>query len=267
MKLISSRRAYEFRMDDLRLTILSLSAVQESVKTLFGFGGVEIGSPTPTFGPVQPTLPPGLVFHTGAWISPEKQLVPIRMMNFEPRRIVIDVAGPSWAIDPIYALLRANLQPLVAPDGSPAVGQPERIRDFSEISISFPLDPLDLLAPAAKEVFSRATLAGDDTPDAVVVPVITLQVQRAKDEFPGIALWGNTSLQLALRAGTQLAEHTYYSAAPLASDAHQAYLAALQEAMGVAELPTPALLDGNEKPAKSSGKRVRQRRSEDRAQR
>lgn len=262
MKLISSRRAYEFRMDDLRLTILSLPAVQESVKKLFGFSGVEVGSPAPTFGPVQPTLPPGLVYYTGAWVSDDKQLVPIRMLTFEPRRIVIDVVGPSWTIDPLFVLLRKSLQSLIAPDGSPAIGEPERTRDFSEISISFPLDPLALIAPSAKEIFSHATLAADDRAGAVVVPILTLQVQGANEEFPGIAPLSGTSLQLAPRAGSRLEEHVYYSAAPLPSEAHQTYLVELQMALGIANPVTLALPFSAPKTIKTSSKRMRAKRDE-----
>ena len=261
MKLISSRRAYEFRMDDLRLTILSLSVVQESVKKLFSFGGVEIGSPTPTFGPVPPTLPPGLVVHTGAWVSDEKQLVPIRMLNFEPRRIVVDVAGPSSAIEPIFGLLRHTLATLNAPDGSPAIGEPERTRDFSEISVSVPLDLTDLLSTRARDILSRAVLAADPHSDLAVVPVVTLQVQPKDSEFQGVAPVGSAALQLAPRAGTHLGEHIYYSAAPLTSDAHQAYLVELLGALGIDQADMRALPEGEPVSVEPAKKVTRTKRS------
>ena len=47
------------------------------------------------------TFPPGVVFYLGVWIHQEEQIIPIRFINFEQNCIVIDVAGPTEAIDGI----------------------------------------------------------------------------------------------------------------------------------------------------------------------
>jgi hypothetical protein len=71
-----------------------------------------MGSPIATFGEVSVTYPPGFVFAMGVWISQEKQILPIRFIHFEQRRIVIDVVGPSSAITAIFEQLRHFLSEL-----------------------------------------------------------------------------------------------------------------------------------------------------------
>src|SRR5947209_3127631 len=106
IKLLSSRRAYEFRPDDLRLSVLSVKPVQEQITQLFQFQTSIMGTPMATFGDVPVTYPPGFVFDMGVWISQNKQVIPIRFLHFEQRRIVIDVAGPSFAITAIFDQLQ-----------------------------------------------------------------------------------------------------------------------------------------------------------------
>src|SRR5229473_6611130 len=106
VKLLSSRRAYEFRTDNLRLSMLSIKPVQEQIQQLFQFQASVMGTPMATFGDVPIAYPPGFVFDMGVWISQQdKQLIPIRLLHFEQRRIVIDVTGPSSAITAIFEQL------------------------------------------------------------------------------------------------------------------------------------------------------------------
>src|SRR5437764_371982 len=102
VKIITGRRAYEFRPDDLRLSLLSTKIVQEQIQQLFQFQTSAMGTPAPMFGDVPVTYPPGFVFDVGVWLSPDEQLVPIQFLHFEQRRIVIDVAGSSIAIPHIF---------------------------------------------------------------------------------------------------------------------------------------------------------------------
>src|SRR6266481_2653164 len=102
IKILSSRRAYEFQQDDLRLSVVSARPVQQQFQELFRLQTSAMGSPSPTFGEVPATYPPGFVFDMGIWISPGEQLVPIRFLHFEQYRIVIDVAGTSDALTPIF---------------------------------------------------------------------------------------------------------------------------------------------------------------------
>src|SRR6185503_13027993 len=116
IKILSSRRAYEFRQDDLRLTMLSTKMVQQQFQELFQFQASMMGSPSPTFGDVPATYPPGFVFDMGVWVSPEQQPVPIRFLHFEQRRIVIDVAGSSESITAIFEQVKSFFSALHAPD-------------------------------------------------------------------------------------------------------------------------------------------------------
>src|SRR2546426_8674141 len=122
VKLLTSRRAYEFRPDDLRLSTLSIKPMQEQIQQLFQFQTSAMGSPMATFGDVPATYPPGFVFDMGVWISEDKQIIPIRFLHFEQRRIVIDVAGPSSAITAIFGQLRQFLAEIQVSYGSPIVG-------------------------------------------------------------------------------------------------------------------------------------------------
>src|SRR5260221_5979497 len=109
VKLLTSRRAYEFRPDDLRISMLSTKPVQEQIQQLFQFQTAMMGTPIATFGDVPVTYPPGFVFDMGVWISQDKQIIPIRFLHFEQSRIVIDVAGPPVALTPSFHGLRQLL--------------------------------------------------------------------------------------------------------------------------------------------------------------
>lgn len=75
IKLIASRRAYEFPPDALRLTMLSLAPIVQRLQEIFAFQFAQVGTPSPTFGPVAQTLPPGLVFTMGTFASEDFNLV------------------------------------------------------------------------------------------------------------------------------------------------------------------------------------------------
>src|SRR5712692_10405927 len=130
VKILTSRRAYEFSPDALRLSSLCIQPVQQQIQRLFNFQSSVIGPPVASFGAVPSTFPPGIVFDIGAWIHQEEHIVPIRFLHFEQNRIVIDVAGPTVAIDGIADRLFHYLSGLQAADGSPIVGEPERVLDY-----------------------------------------------------------------------------------------------------------------------------------------
>jgi len=232
IKILTARRAYEFRPDDLRLTMLSVQQVQELIKQSSSFQIAAIGGPMPTFGPVPPTIPPGLVFNFGAWMPSEDQLVPIRFLHIEPRRIVIDVAGPSSAIDAIFARLRDIVAPLAAPDGTPAIGAYTQVLDYSEITAYFPFAWEALFAPPVRDVFARAMHTGEDQRELVLAPTLYMQARDAHAESAGgIGTPDSRTLQFAPRAGTKPEERVYFSGVPLDSDAHLTYLEKLEAAL------------------------------------
>ena|SRR3989442_1593141 len=231
MKLLGSRRAYEFRPDDLRLSTLSIKPVQEQIQRLFQFQTAVMGSPLPTFGDVPATYPPGYVFNMGTWVSEDKQIMPIRLLHFEQRRIVIDVVGPSSAITAIYEQLRRFLSELQAPDGSPTIGEPERVLDYSVISAQFPFALDALLVSPLRQLITKASTT-TDSQESMLVPTIVMQTHPTGQEIAKLANPEDSgAFTLGLRVGTRPEEHIYLSAAPLDSEAHLAYLTKLDAAL------------------------------------
>ena len=232
VKLLGARRAYEFRSDELRLSVLSMESVRQRLNDLFHFQAGGIGAPIPTFGTVPTPLPPGLVLDFGAFLSPDGLVVPIRFLHFEQRRIVIDVAGPSSAIDGIFAQLFEGLSDLHASDGSPVIGTPDQILEYSEVSAQFSFDLDEILAPALRTLVASTRGTGERTNDMVIAPTLYIQVQPKAEESPGgITNPNSRILQFAFRTGTRPDERIYFSGAPLDSEAHLAYLSAFERSV------------------------------------
>lgn len=230
LKLITSRRAYEFRMDDLRLSVLCLPEVQAQIQRMFSFESAVVGTPQETFGPVGISLPPGLVFDIGVLETLDGPAIPIRFLHFEQKRIVIDVAGPSSAIDAIFDRMRYALGELTSPDGSPAIGEVERVLDYSEFSGQFAFSLVSLLNPDARDLVVRASAhQGGRKQEVMVVPTVTLSVHGEDEEYGGLSSTAiSRRLQLAVRAGTSPADGIYFSGAPLDSETHRSYLSELE---------------------------------------
>ena len=232
VKILTSRRAYEFHPDDLRLSTLCTKPVQEQIQQLFHFQTTLMGSPMATFGDVPATFPPGIVFDMGVWIFQDKQLVPIRFLHFEQRRIVIDVAGPSSAITAIFEHLRQFLSQLQAADGSPVIGEPERVLEYTEISAQF-LFPLDkVFSPSMRKFFAKSVSEKASEKEEIPIPILVIQPLPPEQEYAGVVNVNHPrSFTLALRAGSHPEEHVYFSAAPLDSEAHLSYLNELDTAL------------------------------------
>lgn len=232
IKIITSRRAYEFRPDDLRLSALCIKPVQEQIQNLFQFQSGIMGTPMPTFGEVPATYPPGFVFNMGVWITPDEQLVPIRFLHFEQRRIVIDVAGTSSALAPIFEHLRRFLADLHAPDGSPVIGEPERVLDYSVITAKFPFSLEAMLAPSLRKLLERATNAEANSKELAMASTFVTQMHPLGQEIARVASpEDSVAFTFGLRVGTKLVDHIYLSCAPLDSEAHLSYLNELEEAL------------------------------------
>jgi hypothetical protein len=221
IRILTSRRAYEFRPDDLRLSVLSTRPVQEQVQEQFAFQAATMGSPFPTFGEVPATNPPGFAFNMGVWISPEEQLVPIRFLHFEPTRIVIDTAGPSSAVTAIYEHIRTFFAELKAPDGSPVIGEPEQMLDYSEIVATYPFALDMIIAEPFRKILNTALIKGSDK-GKVMIPSIFIQSLMVDEKF--VIPPHFQGLGFSLREGTQPEERIYFSSGPLDSDTHLSYL-------------------------------------------
>jgi hypothetical protein len=227
VKILTSRRAYEFRIDDIRLSMLSTKPVQEQIQHHFHFQNAAMGIPIATFGEVPSTYPPGVVFDMGVWPTAEQQLIPIRFLHFDQRRIVIDVAGPSSAIDEIYRDLQNFLSSLQTSDGYPIIGEPENILDYSEFAVQFSCDISTLLPPSIKQVFSRYVRETSIYRDKIAIPLLCIAPLGAMEKFGGAIPGDYRTFTLTLRAGTRLEDAVFFSGAPLSSERHREYIADL----------------------------------------
>ncbi len=233
IKVITSRRAYEFHPDDLRLSMLSIKVIQDQIQQLFQFQASAMGTPFPTFGDISATVPPGLVFNAGMWLSPNEQLVPIRFLNFEPNRIVFDVAGLSSDISGIFEHLQHFLSPLRSPDGSPIIGEPERVLDYSEITAKYPF-PLDaILSRPLRKLFNSKTGANSGK-GLVLIPALAIQAYPNGQALPAVPGANHPQVfTFTLRSGTVPDERIYFSGAPLDSETHLNFLRELEATLGV----------------------------------
>jgi hypothetical protein len=219
VKFLTGRRAYEFRPDDLRLSTICSKPVQNAIQGLFSFQSSMVGTPMATFGDVPLTIPPGVVFNTGAWISPEKKIASIRFLHFEQNRIVIDVAGSSDALASIYEQIQLLLTGIQTVDGSPIIGEPEKVLDYSEISALFPFSLDVIISRPLRKLLSRITK------ESPLIPTLVTRLSSTGQELTGTATTVDPrAFTLATRAGTRLEDHLYFSGAPLDSEAHLAYL-------------------------------------------
>jgi hypothetical protein len=232
VKVISARRGFEFRADDIRLTMLSAEPVVQAIQAAFRFQTVSLGTPQATFGPVTATVPPGVIFQSGVWTTEDKQIVPVRFIHCEPRRIVIDIPGPTKHISGIYSTLIDVTRQMQAPDGTQLIGEPEQISDHSEVTAKFDAGLDAWLPPSLREVFRGALGLNEEGDDLAMIPTFTVQTGSFQEEYPGSVVAFNARfLQFALRAGAKPGDHVYFSAAPLDTEAHLNYLAALERVL------------------------------------
>lgn len=223
VKLIAARKTYEFRSNELRLTMLSLAKVRDRIQELFEFDTNEVQTPPAVFDTVPVTMPPGVVFQVGGTSLPDGAVIPIRFLHFEPRRIVIDVSGPSSAIDYVFDRLKAELAEVRTPDGSPALGEPWRVWDYSELSVrmGFGLDKLfdQRFLDYAKGLFSSADTNRDVRP---------LGLRLISPDGPGGAELPDI-YTLEFGDADQLENEIYTSRSDSPTDQHLAWLEALEQ--------------------------------------
>jgi hypothetical protein len=224
--LYSARRSYEFAVDDIRLTILT--ALQSLVHQTFSFQIAQIGTPTPTFGEVPITAPPGIVFGNGSFVGPEGSYIPIRFMHIEPRRIVIDVAAKTQAIDAVFERLREIFAGIRAPDGASVLGEPTSVRDSSEIGVRLPTSPIALIPEPIRSIVHRVLQQTSGSSDVILVPMLRVIGQSPANEY-GAHIAPYPAFQIEPRGGSEVGVNHYFSLAPLSSDEHIAVFQRLAE--------------------------------------
>lgn len=218
-KILSSRRSYEFTQDDIRLSALCNTGTVNHIKEAFAFQIGQVGTPAPTFGPVPQTVPPGLIFDYGLAVLPGGQAVPIRFLHFEQRRIVLDIAGSSNFIDPIYGMLRLILATVSAAVGAPAVEEPKQTLDYSEITTHLPLPAGQFVSKELPELITQAITTRYRGETMAALPSARIDLQPPDEEYRGLAshFW---SFSIALRQGTRPQDRLFFSSAPLDSESH-----------------------------------------------
>lgn len=227
IRLLTARRAYEFRPDDLRLSVLSTPDAQQQIRQLFEFQIVQIGPPLQTFGPIPATIPPGVIFDYGVASNTETD-VPVRFLHFEPFRIVVDVAGPTATIDWMYEQLNQLLRDIRDIDGSPAVGEPIRTVDYSEISAQLSFGLGDLLKQPVGRL-AQDTF-GEYEGNSIVFPANINFLSVDPSQEIGSQTLSGPSLQV--RAGTKPEDRIFFSTAYLPTDPHLAWLSGLDTELG-----------------------------------
>lgn len=223
LKILTARRGYEYPADALRLTVLTLPHVIESIRSTFNFQGAQIGSPAPVFGPVPQVLPPGLVLNFGMVRHPDGRYTPIRLLHFEQRRIIIDVAGESKTIDLVFDQLAKVMANIQVTTGPVAIHEPEQIRDYSEITGRCGFDPSAVLAGPLVPLLAPLR-DGMSAEHSVLMPTLVLRFMSPDSEYAGLALPDPNLMQLEIRSGTRPSERVYFSAAPLDTVAHRMML-------------------------------------------
>jgi hypothetical protein len=226
VKLLASRRSYDFDPDEIRVTALSDTQTVLVLKQIFNFEIGQTGTPMVTFGPIQQTVPPGVVFDFGAVELSPGTTTPIRFIHVEPRRIVIDVAGPSSAIDGVYSKFREVVNSRRLLGGDELIGQASRVQNYSEMTAKLNFPPDSLLANGLADIFQSALpAAAPNSPSSVSANIRVLITPDSEEvgSVPDIP-WG---YHLELRTGTLPSERQYFSRAPLDSEAHISLLNAL----------------------------------------
>jgi hypothetical protein len=207
--------------------------MQDYIRQHFSFQLAALGTPQQTFGEVPATMPPGVVCNFGTVPSEDNELgesAMIRFLHFEARRIVVDVAAPSGAIDIVFKHLMGMFAGARTPDGTPIIGEPDRIRDYSEITRQAPYGPEALISSHLRDTISGALPGIGDAGTRILVPSIRVAQVAPDQDYAGSGIMppDPDAFVYELRSGTQPGEQVYFSAAPLASDAHLEYLERLE---------------------------------------
>jgi hypothetical protein len=214
---LSARRAYRFPVDSIRLSMVCTPTVQARMQEAFAFHALQVAQPPTFFGPAAPTSPPGLVCAVGG-VQAGEEIVPLRGIYFDSERVIIDLAAPSSHCDGVLGMLRTVLAEFHAPDGGALLGEPLGFEDQSEMSLSADVDTARLLRPSLASYFEQRIPF-----DQRLAVSVQVRPGPPTEPFPGSGVIPSR-YTLEMRAGARADDHKWFSAAPLDSDAHLAYL-------------------------------------------
>lgn len=225
IKVVTARRAYLYRLDDIRLSTLTTTEVAAEVQRIFDFKAGTIATPPPYFGLVPETNPPGLIFNHGSLRLSNDAPLLIRFLHFEPQRVVIDAAGPSSALDEVFRRLSDFLNTLRTADGASIFGEPIDMQDYSEVSANLDFDFGELVSKPVLEAVQQLSAAGRS---GGYPSSINFRVGEPSFEV-GLV---EPHLSIQTRAGTRTEEHSYFSALWMTSNDNIAWLEALEKRVG-----------------------------------
>lgn len=227
IRVITARRVYSFNTDDVRLTVLSTAQCLNMLREAFkfqssGYAALQFGTGTPP-----PTNPPGILMQNGE-LQTDQGPLPVRAIFIDARRVTIDVAAPSEAIDAAFDALMEIVGQLTALDGSPVIGKPAAVSEHSEISARLDFLPAALVCASMHQVM--VDHFGIEGPPDVLVPSIRLTHVAIGEEYPG-DIPDASIAEMSIRFGTDPRHGVFYSKAPLDTSAHAEMLGALERAL------------------------------------
>lgn len=230
LTILSASEAFLFPPDRIRLSHLIMQDIRTRIQQAFSFQVQGVGQPPATFSPIEQTNPPGLVFEWGAW-SKNGVPFPIRALHIDSRQVVWQVAGAATnSIEPLMEHLLSVCSHFHTAEGNEILGHWRDIQWYSELTFTldsdletwkraFPL--LALIDEALKPVVSK---------EKKTIPSLSVFNYLPSEKFPGdFRPWHGSKFNLTLRAGTSIEEKTFYSAAPLQTEAHIALIERIED--------------------------------------
>ncbi len=225
LAIITASQAFIYPPEAIRLSYLIMPHLQGAIAQTFGFRGSGIASPPQTFGPVDMTNPPGLVYEWGQWESDTGVPFPIRLLAIENKRIVWQIAGAeNEAIKgPMEQLESIRESARTLAEGVKVIGQWKSTQWYSEMSFTLDVDAFKRVVPLLHMIDEALYMEIPQTQRTF--PAITVFNYRPDESFPGeLRQWHGSKFNLALRQGTTVDENTFYSAAPLKTKDHIALI-------------------------------------------
>lgn len=222
VKVVTARRAYLYRLDDIRLSTLTTTEVANELQRSFDFKAGTIAPPAPFFGLVPETNPPGLVYDHGSFRLSNGTPLLIRFLHFEPQRVVIDVAGPSSAIDEVFEQLTGLLAELQTADGAPVLGEPVDELNYSEVSARLDFEFSQMVSRPVLEAAEQLSASGQS---GGYPTSISFRVGEPSQEVGVLA----PNLAIQMRAGTRTEDRIYFSALWTTSDDNIVWLEDLEK--------------------------------------
>ncbi len=116
----------------------------------------------------------------------------------------------------------------------PTIGVPERVRDYSEISVNYDFGLEDMIGGPLLELARKTT--NEEGYSATPLSIKFRAVDPAEEVHPGMVGQAGFSQgqMFEIRAGTRPKDRTFFSAAEVPTDKHLAWLESLERELSKA---------------------------------